>query len=114
MHDPKVVNAHEPRHVTYSCHACSVVVQLVGERDVRAVVKLKFRNITGQTVICHRMLQALQKVRVQLIMHFITLMCVCVLLQPKKLEVRTIDTSLEKIKDGQVNMHAINIANESV
>lgn len=37
-------------------------LQLVGERNVRAVVKLRFRDISGHTVTCHRMLQALQKV----------------------------------------------------
>ena len=36
-------------------------MQLVGERDVRAVVKLRFRDIGGHMVTCHRMLQALQK-----------------------------------------------------
>jgi DNA repair protein RAD50 len=55
--------------------------KLTGERDVRAVVKLRFRDISGGMVTCHRMLQALQK--------------------PKKIEVRTVDSSLKKMIDGQ-------------
>ena len=38
-------------------------MQLVGERDVRAVVKLRFKDISGRMVTCHRMLVALQKVQ---------------------------------------------------
>lgn len=56
--------------------------KLVGERDVRAVVKLRFRDISGHTVTCHRMLQALQK--------------------PKKIEMKTLDSSLQKNVDGEV------------
>ena len=37
-------------------------VQLIGEREVKGVVKLKFHDITGCTVICSRILQSTQKV----------------------------------------------------
>ena len=37
-------------------------VQLIGEREVKGVVKLKFHDITGCTVVCSRILQSTQKV----------------------------------------------------
>ena len=37
-------------------------MQLVGEREVRGVVKLRFRDVTGNFVVCHRMLASIQKV----------------------------------------------------
>ena len=37
-------------------------LQLLGEREVRAVVKLKFKDITSTMVTCHRMLASIQKV----------------------------------------------------
>jgi len=55
--------------------------KLVGEREVRGVVKLKFRDVTGNQVVCHRMLASIQK--------------------PRKIEQRTLDCSLEKIVGGQ-------------
>ena len=39
-----------------------VIVQLIGEREVKGVVKLKFHDITGCTVVCSRILQSTQKV----------------------------------------------------
>ena len=42
----------------------SLSLQLVGETQVRGVVKLRFRDITGCMVTCHRMLQSVQKVGV--------------------------------------------------
>ena len=41
---------------------CVSIVQLIGEREVRGVVKLKFRDVTGAVIICHRMLLSVQKV----------------------------------------------------
>ena len=37
-------------------------VQLIGEREVKGVVKLKFHDIIGCAVVCSRMLQSTQKV----------------------------------------------------
>ena len=37
-------------------------MQLIGEREVRAVVKLKFKDIMKNMVTCHRMLASIQKV----------------------------------------------------
>jgi len=37
-------------------------MQLVGEREVRGVVKLRFTDVTGNLVVCHRMLASIQKV----------------------------------------------------
>lgn len=36
--------------------------QLVGEREVKAVVRLKFVNVKGEKITCHRILQSEQKV----------------------------------------------------
>ncbi len=35
---------------------------VIGEREVRAVVKLKFKDIMKNMVTCHRMLASIQKV----------------------------------------------------
>lgn len=37
-------------------------MQLVGEREVRGVVKLRFMDVTGNPAVCHRMLASIQKV----------------------------------------------------
>ncbi len=41
-------------------------VQLLGEREVRSVVKLKFYDIMKNTVTCHRMMASTQKVGIKL------------------------------------------------
>ena len=47
------------------------LLQLMNEREVRGVVKLKFRSINGESVVCHRMLQSTQKVKCGCCMHCI-------------------------------------------
>ena len=49
-----------PIVLTYTQHI--LPMQLVGEREVRGVVKLRFRDVTGNFVVCHRMLASIQKV----------------------------------------------------
>ena len=39
-----------------------IYFQLVGEREVKAVVRLKFVNVKGEKITCHRILQSEQKV----------------------------------------------------
>lgn len=55
--------------------------KLVGEREVKAVVKLRFKDVAGNIVVCHRILQSTQK--------------------HKKIETKTLDTSMEKIIRGE-------------
>lgn len=48
-----------------SSNACTQHIlhtQLVREREVRGVVKLRFMDVTGNLVVCHRMLASIQKV----------------------------------------------------
>eukprot|EP00731_Ephydatia_muelleri_P020288 Em0013g15a len=55
--------------------------KLVGEREVKGVVKLRFKDVAGSIVVCHRILQSTQK--------------------HKKIETKTLDTSMEKIIRGE-------------
>ena len=87
--------------------------QLVGEREVRAVVKLKFRDISGTSVVCHRMLQSTQKVgfdkpKSSLVsctctVYRYVVFVLCCLPQAKKIEQRSLDSSLEKVIAGVVS-----------
>ena len=67
VHDPKVSIIHISLSLypsishTHTHFLLLSNLQLAGERDVRAVVKLRFRDIGGHMVTCHRMLQAVQK-----------------------------------------------------
>lgn len=44
------------------------MLQLVNEREVRGLVKLKFQDISGEKVVCHRMLQSTQKVSTDMVL----------------------------------------------
>ena len=61
----------------YSVFTCTFKIhfQLVGEREVKAVVRLKFVNVKGEKITCHRILQSEQKVYN---MYYCVCVCVCV------------------------------------
>ena len=44
------------------CSCSYPVFQLIGEREVKGVVKLRFKDMAGNVTVCHRMLQSIQKV----------------------------------------------------
>ena len=65
-----------------------IIVQLIGEREVKGVVKLKFHDITGCTVVCSRILQSTQKVGCYCVLctssvYNIILIHICILLAEK-------------------------------
>ena len=86
---------------------------------MKGLVKLKFRDMAGNVVICHRMLSSVQKVQSycsliscsgSLTSSFFLVSLSLIyymyffLLQPKKIEQRTIDVSMEKRVGGEVGI----------
>ena len=87
--------------------------------QVKGFVKLKFRDMAGNVVICHRMLLSVRKVQCHCSLisccgaltssfFYVSLSLIYYmyffLLQPKKIEQQTIDVSMEKRVGGEVGI----------